>query len=65
MCVCWTESFDNVRGEIGKRRWIVVDGDVDPKCVENFSSVLDDSKHLTLPNGEHLAIAPNVSLLLL
>jgi len=55
--------IDNVRGEIGKRQWIVFDGDVDPEWVENLNSVLDDNKLLTLPNGERLAIPPNVSLL--
>lgn len=53
--------IDNVRGEIGKRQWIVFDGDVDPEWVENLNSVLDDNKLLTLPNGERLAIPPNVS----
>ena len=57
--------IDNVRGEIGKRQWIVFDGDVDPEWVENLNSVLDDNKLLTLPNGERLAIPPNVSLFLL
>ena len=51
-----------MRGEIGKRQWIVFDGDVDPEWVENLNSVLDDNKLLTLPNGERLAIPPNVSL---
>ena len=58
----WSRIIDNVRGEIGKRQWIVFDGDVDPEWVENLNSVLDDNKLLTLPNGERLAIPPNVSL---
>jgi dynein heavy chain 1 len=53
---------DNVRGEINKRQWIVFDGDVDPEWVENLNSVLDDNKLLTLPNGERLAIPPNVRI---
>jgi hypothetical protein len=52
--------IDNVRGETTKRQWIVFDGDVDPEWVENLNSVLDDNKLLTLPNGERLAIPPNV-----
>lgn len=52
--------IDNVRGELQKRQWIVFDGDVDPEWVENLNSVLDDNKLLTLPNGERLALPPNV-----
>ena len=54
-----------MRGELQKRQWIVFDGDVDPEWVENLNSVLDDNKLLTLPNGERLALPPNVSSLLL
>lgn len=53
--------IDNVRGELGKRQWIIFDGDVDPEWVENLNSVLDDNKLLTLPNGERLGIPKNVS----
>lgn len=36
---------------------------MDPEWVENLNSVLDDNKLLTLPNGERLALPPNVRLL--
>jgi hypothetical protein len=52
--------IDNLRGELTKRQWIIFDGDVDPEWVENLNSVLDDNKLLTLPNGERLALPPNV-----
>ncbi|KAI8321400.1 dynein heavy chain [Martensiomyces pterosporus] len=54
---------DNVRGESTKRHWIIFDGDVDPEWVENLNSVLDDNKLLTLPNGERLALPPNVRVM--
>ncbi|KAJ1798747.1 dynein heavy chain, partial [Coemansia sp. RSA 2399] len=54
---------DNVRGESARRHWIVFDGDVDPEWVENLNSVLDDNKLLTLPNGERLALPPNVRIM--
>jgi len=54
---------DNLRGEEGKRHWIVFDGDVDPEWVENLNSVLDDNKLLTLPNGERLSLPPNVRIM--
>ena len=52
--------IDNVRGELGRRQWIIFDGDVDPDWVENLNSVLDDNKLLTLPNGERLSLPSNV-----
>eukprot|EP01133_Synstelium_polycarpum_P001082 gene1082-1226_t len=54
--------IDNVRGESGKRHWIIFDGDVDPEWVENLNSLLDDNKLLTLPNGERLALPNNVRI---
>ena len=54
---------ENVRGESNKRHWIIFDGDVDPEWAENLNSVLDDNKLLTLPNGERIAIPPNVRIM--
>lgn len=51
---------ENLRGELGKRVWVIFDGDIDPLWVESLNSVLDDNKLLTLPNGERLLIPPNM-----
>lgn len=53
----------NLRGEQGKRTWIVFDGDIDPEWAENFNSVLDDNKLLTLPNGERLELPESVRII--
>jgi dynein axonemal heavy chain len=44
-------------------RHIVFDGDVDTVWVENMNSVMDDSKTLTLPNGERIRLQPHCSLM--
>jgi len=54
---------NSARGEKDRRQWIMFDGDVDPEWAENLNSVLDDNKLLTLPNGERLAIPPNVRIM--
>eukprot|EP00727_Mastigamoeba_balamuthi_P006867 m51a1_g2800 putative dynein heavy chain axonemal (4501) ;mRNA; f:77561-92205 len=44
-------------------KYIVLDGDVDPRWVEDMNSVMDDSKQLTLPNGECVRMQPWCELL--
>lgn len=56
-------TIANLRGEQDKRTWIVFDGDIDPQWAENFNSVLDDNKLLTLPNGERLELPSSVRII--
>ncbi len=46
-----------------ERRWILYDGDVDALWVENMNSVMDDSKILTLTNGERIRLQKYCAML--
>ncbi|KAG6918668.1 hypothetical protein DXG01_012485 [Tephrocybe rancida] len=56
---------DDVRGESGKRHWIIFDGDVDPEWVENLNRQADfihmNSKRLTIKL--RLNLPPNVRIM--
>lgn len=42
---------------------MIVDGPVDTLWIESLNSVLDDSKLLTLNNGDRISLTPQVRLL--
>ena len=44
-------------------RWVVLDGPIDTKWIENMNSVLDDSQTLCLANGERIKIKSHVKVL--
>eukprot|EP00741_Cyanophora_paradoxa_P022582 tig00000248_g21807.t1 len=50
-------------GESEPRKWLVLDGPVDPAWVEDLNSLLDDNRVLTLMTGERLLLPKNVTVL--
>ena len=44
-------------------KWIVLDGDIDPKWIESLNTVMDDNKVLTLASNERISLTPSMRLL--
>jgi len=42
--------------------WVVLDGPIDTKWIENMNSVLDDSMILCLSNGERIKLKPHLKI---
>lgn len=49
--------------EFLEKRYVLFDGDIDSLWIENINSVLDESKMLTLANGERIYLSSSCALL--
>ena len=59
-----TLAFRQFTAEKGpERKWVVFDGPVDSKWIENMNTVLDDNKMLCMPSGETIKLVDNMTMM--
>jgi dynein heavy chain len=54
-------ELSNIQDDAPK--WLVLDGDIDPRWIESLNTVMDDNKILTLANNERISLKSQMRFL--
>ena len=46
-----------------ERKWVVFDGSLDSKWIENINMVLDDNKMMCMPSGEVIKLNERMTMM--
>jgi len=47
-----------------KKKWLILDGNIDSMWAENLNSILDDNKKMSIPNGESIYLSNGMALIM-